>query len=643
MVGSDHSQRVLQVQWLLAVVTISLGCLLLPSLPRLVASLLVATALLALVRAMYLLRRESLSQAKRSALDNDLQTAHWRQSERRFRALLESLPKVAVQGYDRERNVIYWNEASTQLYGYTSEQAIGRHLEDLLIPERMRDDVIKAHSTWIREGREIPASELELEHKSGAPVSVFSHHVMLGEKSNDPLLFCVDIDLSDQKRARRDLDFLTHFDALTHLPNRRTFEAELAECLDECQRHGDNLAVVFLDLDQFAEINDTQGYAQGDALLTLVSRRLLCHQRSSDLIARFGSDEFVMAFPRVNVDHDALSLVNKLLDDFSQPFMLADKETHVTASLGISLFPDNGMTASELIRNADVAKHRAKQAGRGSYWFFNQQFHDELIRQHQLEERLQNALRDGELVLHYQPQVAARSGRIESLEALLRWFPRDGEAISPAEFVPVAERSNLIHRLGEWVINEACRQQAMWKAVGLGDCRVDINLSGKQIADHRVLLSLETCMAQYRLTPRDIGIELTENVLIQAGDKTLEGLRRLYHLGMKIAIDDFGTGYSSLSYLKLFPVTSIKIDRSFVRDAPTDTSDRAIMEATVFIGHRLGLEVVAEGVENEDQLELVREMGCDLIQGYYFFKPMNSDDITKVLCASVDANFRPPS
>nr|WP_297458297.1 EAL domain-containing protein [uncultured Halomonas sp.] len=641
MVDSDHSRCVSQVRLLLVVIAFSLVFLLVLGLPRLLSSLLSGLALLALARIGYLLRRYSASQTKIASLDNELQAAHWRQSERRFRALLESLPKVAVQGYDKARKVIYWNEASTQLYGYTSEQAIGRHLEDLLIPDRMRNDVIKAHAAWLHEGQEIPASELELRHKSGAPVSVFSHHVMLGEQSDDPLLFCVDIDLSDQKRARRDLDFMTHFDALTHLPNRRSFEAELAECLEECQRHGDNLAVVFLDLDQFAEVNDAQGYAQGDALLILVARRLLCHQRSSDLIARFGSDEFVMAFPRVNVDHDSLSLVSKLLDDFSQPFMLGDKETHITASLGISLFPDNGTTASELIRNADVAKHRAKQAGRGSYWFFNQQFHDELLRQHQLEERLQAALRDGELALHYQPQVAAKSGRIESLEALLRWFPRNGEAVSPAEFIPIAERSNLIHRLGEWVINEACRQQAMWKAVGLGDCRIDINLSGKQIADHRVFLSLETRMAEYRLTPRDIGIELTENVLIQAGDKTLEGLRRLYHQGMKIAIDDFGTGYSSLSYLKLFPVTSIKIDRSFVRDAPTDTSDRAIMEATVFIGHRLGLEVVAEGVENEDQLELVREMGCDLIQGYYFFKPMSSDNVSRLLSGMVSANTRP--
>ncbi|HET8791325.1 MAG TPA: diguanylate cyclase, partial [Modicisalibacter sp.] len=279
MVGSDHAQRVSQVRLLLAVIAISLACLLLLSLSRLVTSLLAATALLALASIGYLLRRQFSSQAKLSMLDNDLQAAHRRQSDRRFRALLESLPKVAVQGYDSERKVIYWNEASTQLYGYTSEQAIGRHLEDLLIPERMRDDVIRAHTAWIREGREIPASELELEHKSGAPVSVFSHHVMLGEQSSDPLLFCVDIDLSDQKRARRDLDFMTHFDTLTHLPNRRTFEAELAECLNECQRHGDNLVVVFLDLDQFSEINDAQGYAQGDALLTLVARRLLCHQR----------------------------------------------------------------------------------------------------------------------------------------------------------------------------------------------------------------------------------------------------------------------------------------------------------------------------------------------------------------------------
>lgn len=632
MIGRVHAKRFSWIQLLLGVIACSLAFLLLMSLPRLVPSLIAGSALAALLLVGHRLHRSGML-----SFDDDVVTVQRRynESEHRFRALLESLPKVAVQGYDKYRRVIYWNEASTRLYGYTSDEAIGRYLEDLLIPDAMREEVIASHRAWMDEGEEIVSSELELRHKSGAPVSVFSHHVMLGEHTDNPLMFCVDVDLSDQKQARRDLDFITRFDALTHLPNRRTFEAELARCLVESRRHGDHLAVVFIDIDQFAEINDAQGYAQGDALLAMVAKRLRQRQHSSDLVSRFGSDEFVMAFPRLNVDSDALALVDRILEDFHQPFQFGGRELHITASIGVSLFPDNGTTADELIRNADVAKNRAKLAGRNGYCFFSQWFHDDLVRRHHLEERLRIALREGEFVLHYQPQVAARSGRIESFEALLRWFPREGPAVSTAELIQVAERSNLIHRLGDWVMREACRQQACWKAAGLGDYRVDINLSGKQIARDGTLQRLETYMAEHALTPREIGIELTENVLIQADDGVLDGLRRLYHLGMKIAIDDFGTGYSSLSYLKAFPVTSVKIDSTFVRDAPSDPSDRAIMEATVFIGHRLGLEVVAEGVENDAQLELVREMGCDLVQGYYFFKPMSSDDVGRLISGLV--------
>lgn len=563
----------------------------------------------------------------------ELQIAQRRhsESEQRFRALLESLPKVAVQGYDRYRRVIYWNEASTRLYGYLPEEAQGRLLENLIIPEAMRGGVVAAHHAWVTQGVEIPASELELKHKSGAPVHVFSHHVMLGEHTQEPLMFCVDVDLSDQKKAWRDLDFVKRFDSLTHLPNRQSFESELDDFLEHCRPQGESVAVIFIDLDRFAEINDAQGYEQGDALLFQVAKRLRQCQRGSDLLSRFGSDEFAMAFPHLQSQGDVLRLVDKVVDVFAVPFLLGSRELHITASLGVSLFPDNGSSARELIHNADVAKNRVKLSGPERYGFFQQQIHDELVRQHQMAERLQHALRRGELALFYQPQVAARSGRIENLEALIRWFPSEGGMVSPDEFIPVAERTSLIHRIGEWVIREACRQQSQWKAAGLGDYRIDINLSGQQVTDLKVFEHLEACMHEFQLTPREIGIELTENVLIQADERVLDVLRRLYHRGMKIALDDFGIGYSSLSYLKLFPVTALKIDRSFVRDAPGDPSDRAIMAAAVFIGHRLGLEVVAEGVENHEQLELVREMGCDLVQGYYHFKPMSAADIQKLL------------
>jgi EAL domain-containing protein (putative c-di-GMP-specific phosphodiesterase class I) len=288
-----------------------------------------------------------------------------------------------------------------------------------------------------------------------------------------------------------------------------------------------------------------------------------------------------------------------------------------------------------LIRNADVAKNRAKLAGRGTLRFFQQKLHDELVRQHHLSARLEEALDNGEFSLHYQPQVSAASGRIENLEALIRWETSEGPAISPAEFIPLAERSGLIHRLGDWVIEEACRQQAEWRAKGFLHHRIDINISGRQLVRLDALKRFEDSLQRHGLGPRDIGIELTENILIEADETVLEDLRRLYHRGIRIALDDFGTGYSSLSYLKHFPVTALKIDRSFIHDAPMQPKDRAIMEGAILIGHRLGLEVVAEGVENAEQLSLLRDMHCDLVQGFFFFRPMPAQEIERLLSGFV--------
>ncbi|MDK9687054.1 GGDEF domain-containing phosphodiesterase [Halomonas sp. LC1] len=557
------------------------------------------------------------------------------ESEQRFRSLLESLPKVAVQGYDRDRRVIYWNEGSTRLYGYTAEEAQGQLLEDLIIPAFMRDGVIQAHRAWIEKGVAISARELELKHKTGEPVSVYSQHLMLNEHTDSPLLFCVDVDLSGQKRAHRELEFATRFDRLTHLPNRQTFEVDLDGLLDSCRRLGHGLVTIYVDIDHFVEINDALGYDQGDRLLVELTRRLRECQRATDLVSRVSSDEFVLAFPCAQLATDVRRVVRRVQNVFRQPFVLDGRERQVTACLGVALFPENGDSSRELIRNADVAKNRAKLAGRGTLRFFQQKLHDELVRQHHLSARLEEALDNGEFSLHYQPQVSVASGRIENLEALIRWETSEGPAISPAEFIPLAERSGLIHRLGDWVIEEACRQQAEWRAKGFLHHRIDINISGRQLVRLDALKRFEDSLQRHGLGPRDIGIELTENILIEADETVLEDLRRLYHRGIRIALDDFGTGYSSLSYLKHFPVTALKIDRSFIHDAPMQPKDRAIMEGAILIGHRLGLEVVAEGVENAEQLSLLRDMHCDLVQGFFFFRPMPAQEIERLLSGFV--------
>ncbi len=399
----------------------------------------------------------------------------------------------------------------------------------------------------------------------------------------------------------------------------------------DCRRQGAGLVLIYLDIDHFVDVNDALGYEQGDRLLIELTRRLHREIRTSDMMSRLSSDEFVIAFPNLQRDDVLSQLVHKVQRVLHAPFVIDESRRQVTACLGISLYPDNGDTASELIRNADVAKNRAKLSGRGSVRVFDQQLHDELIHQHRLIDRLERALDSEELALHYQPQVSVTSRRIENLEALLRWQPIDGPPISPVEFIPLAERSDLIHRLGDWVLESACRQRALWRDAGLALGRIDINFSGRQMSRTDVFQRFEACLARHGLGPEHIGLELTENVLIEADDWILDGLRRLRHLGFHIAIDDFGTGYSSLSYLKLFPVTALKIDRAFVRDAPERSEDRAIMEAAIFIGHRLGLEVVAEGVESREQLALIRELNCDLVQGFYFFPPTPASDLERIL------------
>lgn len=563
--------------------------------------------------------------------DVDRVRRQYRESEQRFRALLESLPKVAVQGYDRDRRVIYWNEASTRLYGYGSDEVQGRRLEELIIPDSMRETMIRAHRAWVAQGVEIPAEELELRHKSGEPVAVFSHHVMLNEHTDAPLMFCIDVDLSEQKRAHRELAFATCFDALTHLPNRRTFECQVDELLADCRSQDGVLALLYLDIDRFVEINESLGYEQGDRLLVELSRRLCRITRDTDLMARVSGDEFVIAFAGVRREDVSGKLVQRVQQALRAPFVVGGTRRQVTACLGISCYPDNGVSAGELLRHADVAKNRAKLDGPGSVRLFDQRLHDALVHQHRLIERLERALDRDALALHYQPQLATGSERIEHLEALLRWQPAQGAPIPPTEFLPLAERSDLIHRLGDWVMETACRQRAAWRDAGLPIGRIDINLSGAQASRPDLFERFEACLARHHLGPRHIGIELNEHELFTADERIVAGLRRLQCLGYRIAIDGFGTGDSSLSHLKHFPATALKIDAALVRDAPGLPDDRAILEAAIFTGHRLGLEVVAEGVETPEQLALLRSLHGERVQGGLFFPPVPAAEIERLL------------
>ncbi len=438
-------------------------------------------------------------------------------------------------------------------------------------------------------------------------------------------------DINEFKQAKDKLENLATYDQLTFLPNRYLLEEKLNQYINAAKRFDEKIAVLFIDLDNFKVINDTMGHEQGDILLKMVAKRLSIHLRKYDTVARFGGDEFVLLMTKIRDHIDVTSVADKINGEFLSAFSLNKQEAFVTASIGISLFPDDGETVGELLQHADAAMYRAKDTGRNRYCFFTQKMNDELRRHQFITSELRLALAQQDFSLHYQPQVDSQSGKTKCCEALIRWFPDKEKQILPAEFIPVAEKSELINRIGEWVINEACRQRAEWKEKGLLDFRIDINLSGRQFLQRDILRVLTNSLTKYHLTEADIGIELTENVLIEAGEDNLSNLRSLDEAGMQISIDDFGTGYSSLSYLRHFPVHILKIDQEFVRDAPNNQGDRAIMEAIVAVGHRLGLKVVVEGVETEEQHRLAQEIGCDLEQGFFFHQPMKASELYTIL------------
>tara|TARA_R110002167_G_scaffold1285_13_gene5506 strand:- start:2520 stop:4268 length:1749 start_codon:yes stop_codon:yes gene_type:complete len=562
-----------------------------------------------------------------SATDTERSQPTIRQSEQKFHELIESLPMVAVQGYNKKRQVIYWNEASRRLYGYTREEAQGQLLEDLIIPDDMREGVIKAHQDWLEKDISIPAEEIVLKRKDGRLLPVYSSHVMLKQDTGDYELFCVDISLEEQKNAKDALYQMANFDDLTRLPNRRFMEAELSVRLAEADRTKQAVAVVFIDLDNFKLINDTLGHHYGDRLLLAVAETLKTEVRSYDLMSRFGGDEFVLLL----FDSDGVERIHELLErliaKLDQGFVLDGDLYQVTASFGISLFPDDGATVAELMGNADAAMYQAKENGKNRICFYTPDINDRLVHYQEISALLRRVLAADSLQLYFQPQIDLKCGSVRSCEALLRCFDENSQAVSPAIFIPVAEKSGLINRIGDWVIEAACKQLKAWQGTTLENIRVDINLSGKQLANPSLADHILQTLQNYDLTTAQIGLELTENEVFGGDEGQIGQLEKLKKAGVHISIDDFGTGHSSLVYLRKLPVSSLKIDRSFLHHAMENDSDMAIMQAIITVGHRLGLSVVVEGVETIEQHNLVRDLDCDLAQGYLYARPILADQM----------------
>lgn len=459
-------------------------------------------------------------------------------------------------------------------------------------------------------------------------------HVRLRNSQGDePLMLSIGMDISDRKRAERRLQWLANHDPLTERPNRLFFMSCLNDAIEKSRAQQSNVAVLFIDLDRFKEVNDSLGHSVGDKLLKVATGRISDCIRDSDLLARQGGDEFSVLLTSVRDLEGAEVVASKILQAFQQPFWIGEYEIVVTVSVGISLFPDHGVDGATLIKHADVAMFQAKDAGKNCYFIYDVEKDHQRFERFSLGADLRKAIHNDELVLYYQPQVDAISNRVIGVEALVRWQHPTAGLLPPDRFIPLAEELDLIIPLGEWVLSEACQQMQAWIQIGLPKMTMAVNLAGQQIAHERLIKSVEEALSNSGLSADCLELEVTENFVIQQPEVTVGKLTYLRDQGITLAMDDFGTGYSSLSYLKKLPIDRLKIDRSFVKDIGVDRGDESIIKATLAMCHSLGLEVVAEGVETTEQLNFLLENGCHIIQGYYYSKPLPPEAFMDYICS----------
>jgi diguanylate cyclase (GGDEF)-like protein len=437
--------------------------------------------------------------------------------------------------------------------------------------------------------------------------------------------------LQQRKRMEERVNHMAFHDELTSLPNRLMLSQRLDQALSRHRRGGSQLAILFLDLDRFKVINDSLGHETGDVLLRQVADRLRTQSRDGDTVARMGGDEFVVLIENYGNITDISMRAERLVEQLSAPYVLGSNNCHVTVSIGISVFPADGSDAQALLKAADVAMYRAKDTGRDSYLFYSAAMNVHTVERLELESDLRHALERQEFLLHYQPKVEVATGLITGVEALLRWnHPRRG-LLSPMEFIPLAEEIGLIVPIGEWVLATACARTKAWQDQGLPKLDVAVNLSARQFNDPMLLPRLTGIIRRSGLDPSNLELELTESLVMSHGEGAVAVLQKLKSIGVRIAIDDFGTGYSSLAYLRRFPIDTIKVDRSFIRDIPADAGDKQITRAIIAMAHGLRLRVVAEGVETAGQLKFLRSQRCDTAQGYFLHRPLPEAEVAAVL------------
>lgn len=435
----------------------------------------------------------------------------------------------------------------------------------------------------------------------------------------------------ERKRAERNIQYLAHYDSLTGLGNRVLFRERLEYAVARAKRNQSQIAILFIDLDRFKHINDTLGHDMGDSLLVEVSKRLTGCVRKEDTIARLGGDEFVVVLEELNDMNAAALVANKIIDVLSAPCEIEQQQLYITPSIGITIYPNDNLDTNELLKNADTAMYLAKETGRNRYQFYTDDMNKESKNRLEIETKLRSALENDEFELHFQPKFDIKTEDMTGVEALIRWNHPELGMVPPLDFIPLAEETGLIIPIGEWVIKKSCEYLQQWKTQGFEPFRVAVNLSPTQFNNNEIVDFILDTLIEYNIKPKEFEVEITEGLLMEDTETTINLLNKLKAWGLHISIDDFGTGYCSLGYLKKFPIDTLKIDRSFVKDIMTEPDDAAIAEAIIGLGHSLNLSVTAEGVEDEDQLKFLRQHGCHEGQGYFYSKPLDADSLAEFM------------
>lgn len=550
-------------------------------------------------------------------------------AEKRYRSIFENTVEGIFQSSEHGQ-YLRANPALAKIYGYNSPDELINQLNDigkqLYVDQSRREQFVEL----MQSRQQSTNFESQVYRRDGKIIWISENARTVRDEVGEFLYFEGTVeDITERKSYSEKIEYQATHDDLTGLPNRTLLKDRLQQAISNADRTSSQVAVVFVDLDKFKDVNDSMGHIAGDQLLITMGTRFASCLRDSDTVARPGGDEYVLILSNLHNLQALSQTLERILVTAAKPYQIQQREFIVTCSMGVSLYPDDGKDCDTLLKNADTAMYEAKKVGKNNFQFFTKDLNAILIGRLELEYRLRQALKLDEFVLHYQPKVSMQTNEFTGVEALIRWHNPTQGLISPAKFIPIAEESNLIEHMGKWIIQTACKESAQMAKLTGRPFPISVNVSARQFYHRQFVRSIESMLAKSGLHPSSLEIEITEGVLVEQTRQFINVLKNLKELGVKLAIDDFGTGYSSIGYLKHFPVDNLKIDQSFVRGLDKDSANQAILKAIVVLGHNLGLNVIAEGVETVAERDFLASIECDEMQGFLYSKPLPIKELTE--------------